>query len=886
MSFKNFVQSQTEDLPVEEFQRRYEQYNLDYLVYFSDSFFKASKAEEWFQDRYNPSNIVNMEKDSAENSRIEAEKFKSALLRNPDEVIAACSLEPSARKFRKSLSSSKPVTDGSATEGTTDGAETAVAKTNEDVSGRHFSGHENRTVYLSGVHACCPKSVLTGAIIARLRETNVENSAVSVEDLTPERILISQPMWSNRVLDKFERSAWVVMPTNEGVKMAIDALNNLEIVVPLKGAAPDATFNFKIEASRHFVHRSSTAPLPEYLGFSVRMKEDIRRAILLAKLLDEEREIPVENRIGSILREDAVVQSVKRMSDHMDVLIAYLRRVHYVAFYSARRFRDEAHMLLMSPCVAYRSKPFALVGEGEGVEGTVYSIPAEADDAVVSATDLQDTAPVTHSAEEEAVLAAAEAQNEAASAPVTAEEEETKETEATVATEESEEKAVVTTEASTAVVPAATAAGETNSVGVRVNGRFIVTADRKMESLIRDLRKRIRTRREQAGGLVDEEDAKKLEALQEITFEKFVRENSSIEANEKCRCLYMNCGKLFQNSTFIVKHFRLKHPGAADAVLLADAEPFMRRRFDDEDISQRPLPPIEVDFNNRFEFKTVRDIMEKFQKAKAAGSYFNMGASGANNNGGGRYSNGGGGGGRHPRDRDHHRDARDNYNNNNPRDNYRNNRFNNNSSSSFNNRDQYRQSHGNKRNRDSFEGGDAAGEGRFKVTVSGDDAQASTNSGRPSFGGNDKGAPAPRRYMDVDAPRVSLLCFALMLVSLFVSVLRSTIKSKLYSCYEYDWLQLWESEWCVTAPAATVSTCTAICISTDVFVTMSSSMRSYGHCCQSFFMPPRFTCHRLGIFGWCLVCFPSRFAIDFITYDFHSGRELDTRTIRGVYCSS
>eukprot|EP01033_Poteriospumella_lacustris_P009375 gene9375-6716_t len=752
MSFKNFVQNQTEDLPVEEFQRRYEQYNLDYLVYFSDSFFKASKAEEWFQDRYNPSNIVNMERDSAENSRIEAEKFKSALLRNPAEVIAACSLEPSARKFRKSMSSSKPVTDGNATaEGTTDGGETVVAKSNEDVAGRHFSGHENRTVYLSGVHACCPKSVLTGAIIARLRETNVENSALSVEDMTPERILISQPMWSNRVLDKFERSAWVVMPTSEGVKMAIDALNNLEVAVPLKGAAADATFNFKIEASRHFVHRSSTAPLPEYLGFSVRMKEDIRRAILLAKLLDEEREIPVENRVGSILREDTVVQSVKRMSDHMDLLIAYLRRVHYVAFYSARRFRDEAHMLLMSPCVAYRSKPFALVGEGDNAEGTVYSIPAEADE--LTTTDLQDIAPVTHSAEEEAVLAAAEAQNEAASAPTNAEEEETKDTEATI-TEESEEKAVAT-EVSTAVVPAATA-GETNSVGVRVNGRFIVTADRKMESLIRDLRNRIRTRRAQSGGLVDEEDAKKLEALQEITFEKFVRENSSIEANEKCRCLYMNCGKLFQNSTFIVKHFRLKHPGAADAVLLADAEPFMRRRFDDEDISQRPLPPIEVDFNNRFEFKTVRDIMEKFQKAKAAGSYFNMGASGANN-GGGRYSSGGGNGnGRHPRDRDH-RDARDNYNNNNPRDNYRNNRFNNNnnSSSSFNNRDQYRQSHGNKRNRDSFEGGESAAEGRFKVTVSGDDAPPSTNTGRPSFGGNDvKGAaPAPRRYMDVDAPR-------------------------------------------------------------------------------------------------------------------------------------
>lgn len=32
----------------------YDQYHLLYLQDFSDSFFKATMVEEWFQDRYNP----------------------------------------------------------------------------------------------------------------------------------------------------------------------------------------------------------------------------------------------------------------------------------------------------------------------------------------------------------------------------------------------------------------------------------------------------------------------------------------------------------------------------------------------------------------------------------------------------------------------------------------------------------------------------------------------------------------------------------------------------------------------------------------------------------------------------------------------------------------
>ena len=43
--------------------------------------------------------------------------------------------------------------------------------------------------------------------------------------------------------------------------------------------------------------------------------------------------------------------ALKYPTDKLDISIAYLRRVHFVTFYGAKRYRDEAHMLSMAPSV-------------------------------------------------------------------------------------------------------------------------------------------------------------------------------------------------------------------------------------------------------------------------------------------------------------------------------------------------------------------------------------------------------------------------------------------------------------------------------------------------------------------------------------------------------
>jgi hypothetical protein len=62
----------------------------------------------------------------------------------------------------------------------------------------------------------------------------------------------------------------------------------------------------------------------------------------------------------------------------------------------------------------------------------------------------------------------------------------------------------------------------------------------------------------------------------------------------KARCCFKYCNKLFKGLDFLRKHLVVKHETFAYDLLLKDSEPYMRNRYENEDISARPLPPIEV----------------------------------------------------------------------------------------------------------------------------------------------------------------------------------------------------------------------------------------------------------------------------------------------------
>ena len=116
-------------------------------------------------------------------------------------------------------------------------------------------------MYVSGIHACCPKQVFKNLILEALTaHNNVNQKHLPV----PERIVIAQPTWNPRNIEKFERCAdnlqkslekqispyfsscvcmyvcvwvffrfaWVIMPTEESARSMSALLKDLRLSVP------------------------------------------------------------------------------------------------------------------------------------------------------------------------------------------------------------------------------------------------------------------------------------------------------------------------------------------------------------------------------------------------------------------------------------------------------------------------------------------------------------------------------------------------------------------------------------------------------------------------------------------------------------------------------
>jgi SERRATE/Ars2, N-terminal domain len=106
MTYGNFVKSQREDLSPEIYQKRYQDYQYNYLLDMADKFFTANLNEEWFRDRYDPSRILDRERRASEWSILESEMMKNAITENPLEILKAVSLEP-VEKRRNNENNSK-----------------------------------------------------------------------------------------------------------------------------------------------------------------------------------------------------------------------------------------------------------------------------------------------------------------------------------------------------------------------------------------------------------------------------------------------------------------------------------------------------------------------------------------------------------------------------------------------------------------------------------------------------------------------------------------------------------------------------------------------------------------------------------------------------------
>lgn len=407
MTYGNFVKTQRDDASFDVYQKRFEEYQQQYLNDLAEKFFTANVSEEWFRDRYDPHRIMDREHQVCEWASIESELMKKAIIENPSEILEAVSLEPATRK-----TSNADIIDSEHGKKTKDELH-FLCSTFRSVLGvsKCFPGHIGRTIYITGIPDCCTKTQLKTAILTALTspDTNryehndsrridkdatasvTQNDDKSVDtnvELIPDRIIVSQPQWTYRGQNQHERTAWVIMSTAEQAELALKLLKNLIVSVrdheKVSVEITEVIYEFTLNA---VMHSPRAGPiLPEFLSRGKRVAADTKMAKEISELLDEERGVPEDNRLASLYDEDKfpeIVAALKLKPTYpLDLAIAYLRRVHFVVFYGGKRLHDEAHLLAVAPSILYRSVPYIqedMDDDGQKIESQGFKSENEID---------------------------------------------------------------------------------------------------------------------------------------------------------------------------------------------------------------------------------------------------------------------------------------------------------------------------------------------------------------------------------------------------------------------------------------------------------------------------------------------------------------------------
>jgi len=124
----------------------------------------------------------------------------------------------------------------------------------------------------------------------------------------------------------------------------------------------------------------------------------------------------------------------------------------------------------------------------------------------------------------------------------------------------------------------------------------------------------------------------------------WIEEMIKSEGEGKARCAVEWCNKLFKSSEFVRKHIRTKHTDLAAGRLMKAAEPFMKTRYESEELLYRPLPPLQCETATGVELKTVKDILERCKKLPRPNPGHARGGSYGGRGGGFRERGRGGGG--------------------------------------------------------------------------------------------------------------------------------------------------------------------------------------------------------------------------------------------------
>lgn len=644
-SFKSFMINQLDDVAPDVFQRRYEDFQLQYVIDCSQNFFDVNNSEEWFHERYDPLRHHEIEKETMKWATDENARFRNKVLEAPDVAIESCRLDPMAATVTQYHNDQKYVNQTSADifsgeegeqllagsaaleepenpedkidkenavvideGGVTD--DVTLSKDTSDINKatldadidscmNHVSGHQHCTLYLCGIPAECPKAVL-------------RNIMTEAAGGTIERLIMGAPSWSIRPPSKgFEKNAWLILPKQSHATNLLKILRDLPVTIPgtpdpITGELGPGLF-FELKAAIHAPSQFLTTP--ECMSTPHRVQYDLAKASELAELLDADRGILEESRL-SVLFGSSSELAGKSPIEKLDLTIAYLRRVHFVVYYGCRRYRDEAHLLSSAPSIIRRSAPYVSASEDLGAAQTPTSTALTTTESATGAGPSSETEGVVEMKDEDHLVVVGRKREREEDG----EEEEPPAKEQAVAADDDKEEGEEEVSSPRPRMSSQAGGPPSSLSGNREEWYrfpFIYSMDRRIEETMKDLRARA-SRKAAEKSTPEEEEVQTILAQQEQVIDTWAEELTKPEPEGKARCAIEWCAKLFKGPDFLKKHLRSKHLELISNRLQKVTIPYMLLRYDAEELLNRPLPLLPVETNaGTVELMSVKAILER-----------------------------------------------------------------------------------------------------------------------------------------------------------------------------------------------------------------------------------------------------------------------------------
>lgn len=558
-SFQHFMRTQLDDVSPEEYQQRYKQFQMDYLVDFEACFFQNYHHLEWFQEHYDPFKQSKLQDKAVEWAKDEAEKFKEDLKVDAASFIARCRLGPP--EPRPQLS---PDDDGYAYS-----------------DGMLWRGLTDRTLVMKGFAGKIAKSVLDTALRQAFGDIEIELMAFSDPGKSAHR--------------GFERTVWVVLMKPEDVQPALQALKDLNLVVPeefdeLTGSVRHS-IEFPVNTQKH-VPRPPKRASPDMSNAS-RVVKDTDQSLTLAELLDAERRVPEECRIGALLQDSDLNVHCTEPTDKLDLTIAYLRRVHCFAYYGGYDCRDIGDMLSSQPHVVHRVLPYR---EDEPAPEVSEDRKRAREDGEATGEDeaggdeAASAAPETAATEKPATDGQAEGNGASGDTEGQSKDATSKPASTDKDKEEGEE------EGEEGAADDGNDGEEDSPHGDDEDGAhtdfFAKHMDRRVEARMAIARSRI----ENAQKGVEPEALQKERKEVEECVDAWLAKHSEELPKGLVQCRYEHDKpKKFKAIHFLHKHLLTKHAEMLELELVPVLTPYMRVNYDKEQSWEKPLPPVSVE---------------------------------------------------------------------------------------------------------------------------------------------------------------------------------------------------------------------------------------------------------------------------------------------------